>query len=60
VHNSLGQNFINTFDQRGVELGKQLVKAVLLELTGEGDVTSHDNSTKGLVNHYKMNRKLYG
>jgi len=45
VHNSLGQNFINTFDQRGVELGKQLVKAVLLELTGEGDVTSHDNST---------------
>ncbi len=44
---------INSFDQWGVELGKQLAKAVLWELAGEGEVTSHDGSTNGLINAWK-------
>ena len=47
---------INSFDQWGVELGKQLAKAILPELAAEGDVASHDSSTNGLINHYKKNR----
>ncbi len=48
---------INSFDQWGVELGKQLAKAILPELSGDGTVSSHDCSTNGLINHYKANRK---
>jgi glucose-6-phosphate isomerase len=44
---------INSFDQWGVELGKQLAKAILPELKSEGPVTAHDSSTNGLINHYK-------
>jgi len=47
---------INSFDQWGVELGKQLAKAILPELDGPADVTSHDSSTNGLINHYKKQR----
>jgi glucose-6-phosphate isomerase len=47
---------INSFDQWGVELGKQLAKAILPELKSEGEVTSHDSSTNGLINHYKSRR----
>lgn len=48
---------INSFDQWGVELGKQLAKQILPELSGDGDVASHDSSTNGLINYYKKNRK---
>ncbi len=44
---------INSFDQMGVELGKQLAKKILPELSGEGQVTSHDSSTNGLINAVK-------
>ncbi|HYE18799.1 MAG TPA: glucose-6-phosphate isomerase [Tepidisphaeraceae bacterium] len=44
---------VNSFDQWGVELGKQLAKAILPELTKAGEVTSHDASTNGLINHIK-------
>lgn len=47
---------INSFDQWGVELGKQLAKAILPELSADDDVTSHDSSTNGLINYYKKNR----
>jgi glucose-6-phosphate isomerase len=47
---------INSFDQWGVELGKQLAKAILPELGGPGEVTGHDSSTNGLIRHYKANR----
>jgi glucose-6-phosphate isomerase len=47
---------INSFDQWGVELGKQLAKVILPELSGPGEVKSHDCSTNGLINHYKSNR----
>merc|ERR1712000_516362 len=36
---------VNSFDQWGVELGKQLAKALLPELSGDAQVTSHDAST---------------
>ncbi len=48
---------INSFDQWGVELGKQLAQAILPELQGETPVTGHDSSTNGLINHYKQQRK---
>ncbi len=44
---------INSFDQWGVELGKQLAKAILPELASDTAVTSHDASTNGLINTYK-------
>jgi len=47
---------INSFDQWGVELGKQLAKAILPELKGPEPVASHDASTNGLINYYKAHR----
>jgi glucose-6-phosphate isomerase len=47
---------INSFDQWGVELGKQLAKVILPELRGDERVDSHDASTNGLVNYYKSCR----
>ena len=47
---------INSFDQWGVELGKQLAKAILPELVDEHMVVSHDASTNGLINYYKSHR----
>ncbi|XP_076143824.1 glucose-6-phosphate isomerase b [Alosa pseudoharengus] len=46
---------INSFDQWGVELGKQLAKKIEPELTAAGDVSSHDSSTNGLINFFKKN-----
>ena len=48
---------INSFDQWGVELGKQLAKAILPELKTSGEVASHDVSTNGLINYFKQHRK---
>lgn len=47
---------INSFDQWGVELGKQLAKNILPELEQDAAVTSHDASTRGLINYYKSHR----
>jgi glucose-6-phosphate isomerase len=47
---------INSFDQWGVELGKQLAKAIQPELPGNDKVASHDSSTNGLINYYKGHR----
>jgi len=44
---------IYSFDQWGVELGKQLANKILPELVAEGEVSSHDVSTNGLINAYK-------
>lgn len=44
---------INSFDQWGVELGKQLAKAILPELNGTTPVSGHDASTNGLINAFK-------
>jgi glucose-6-phosphate isomerase len=48
---------INSFDQWGVELGKQLAGAILPELEQVDPVTSHDASTNGLINHYRKRRR---
>ena len=47
---------INSFDQMGVELGKQLAKAIQPELEDDGPVHSHDVSTNGLINYFKAIR----
>ena len=47
---------INSFDQWGVELGKQLAQKIQPELQGGAAVTSHDSSTNGLINYYKAQR----
>ncbi|MEJ5963827.1 glucose-6-phosphate isomerase [Pedobacter immunditicola] len=44
---------IFSFDQWGVELGKQLAKSILPELKDDQPVTSHDASTNGLINQFK-------
>lgn len=48
---------IFSFDQFGVELGKQLANRILPELQDDAPVHSHDSSTNGLINAYKQMRK---
>ncbi len=47
---------IYSFDQWGVELGKELATNILPELENNIEVKSHDSSTNGLINHYKNNK----
>ena len=44
---------IFTFDQWGVELGKQLANRILPELKDDKEISSHERSTNGLINRYK-------
>lgn len=44
---------ICSFDQWGVELGKQLAMAIIPELDGPEPVATHDSSTRGLINTFK-------
>jgi len=44
---------IFSFDQWGVELGKQLANKILPELENEEEINTHDNSTNGLINQFK-------
>jgi glucose-6-phosphate isomerase len=48
---------INSFDQWGVELGKQLANKILPELKSPEPITTHDSSTRGLINYYKEHRE---
>jgi len=50
---------VNSFDQWGVELGKQLANKILPELSGDGTVTSHDGSTNSLINYFKKQRSTH-
>ncbi|MCE9632700.1 MAG: glucose-6-phosphate isomerase [Methylophilales bacterium] len=45
---------INSFDQWGVELGKQLAQAIQPQLVDDKPVTGHDASTRGLINYFKQ------
>jgi glucose-6-phosphate isomerase len=47
---------VDSFDQWGVELGKQLAKVILPELQNDAVISSHDVSTNGLINAYKEMR----
>jgi glucose-6-phosphate isomerase len=49
---------INSFDQWGVELGKQLAKVILPELQSDAVISRHDASTNGLINAYKEMRAV--
>lgn len=51
---------INSFDQWGVELGKQLAGKILPELAGDAPAAGHDASTRGLIDHYKRLRRGAG
>jgi glucose-6-phosphate isomerase len=51
---------INSFDQWGVELGKQLASRILPELAGDAPITTHDSSTRALINRYKARRPAGG
>ena len=44
---------INSFDQWGVEFGKQIAKQILPDLTNDEQVTEYDSSTNGLINYFK-------
>lgn len=46
---------INSYDQFGVELGKQLASKILPEIGGPTPVHTHDSSTNGLMNYIKAN-----
>ena len=48
---------IYSFDQWGVELGKQLAGKILKELQNDAPVSSHDSSTNGLINAWKNMRQ---
>ena len=49
---------INSFDQWGVELGKQMATGILKELDDNEPTASHDSSTNGLINYYKEMRAI--
>jgi len=49
---------VNSFDQWGVELGKQLATSILPELSDAENINTHDSSTNGLINHYKRRRTI--
>ena len=51
---------IFSFDQWGVELGKQLAAKILPELQDQAPVSSHDSSTNGLINAYKTMKSAGG
>jgi glucose-6-phosphate isomerase len=48
---------IFSFDQWGVELGKQLANKILPELQNNDAISTHDTSTNGLMNEYKKMRE---
>ena len=48
---------VNSFDQWGVELGKQLARVIEPELTATEPAVAHDCSTNGLINRYKKHRQ---
>jgi glucose-6-phosphate isomerase len=51
---------LNSYDQWGVELGKQLASRILPELHADAPVDSHDASTNALINHYRRRQRTAG
>jgi glucose-6-phosphate isomerase len=47
---------VNSFDQWGVELGKQLARVIRPEIEASDEVSTHDSSTNGLINAVKRLR----
>jgi glucose-6-phosphate isomerase len=44
---------INSFDQWGVEFGKQIAQKILPQLSGDNKISDHDGSTNSLINYFK-------
>ena len=51
---------INSFDQWGVELGKEMSQRILPKLTSVDTASGHDSSTTGLIDHLKRLREEDG
>lgn len=51
---------INSFDQWGVELGKQLLPTILQQLQQDEDVADCDVATQGIIAHYRKNKSCAG
>ncbi|MGB5280962.1 MAG: hypothetical protein WBN37_06560, partial [Arenicellales bacterium] len=49
---------LNSFDQWGVELGKSLAKIIYDELDDNEPVTTHGQSTRGLINYFKQKSSM--
>ena len=49
---------INSFDQWGVELGKQLAKTILPEIESPMESTGHDSSTRGLMTYVRTHQDI--
>jgi glucose-6-phosphate isomerase len=47
---------VNSYDQWGVELGKELANQLTPELTGDPTPEAHDSGTNALINWYRANR----
>jgi len=45
---------INSFDQWGVEFGKQIAQKILPQLSSKQPITDHDGSTNSLINYFKQ------
>nr|MBL8456947.1 hypothetical protein [Zoogloeaceae bacterium] len=45
---------VNSFDQWGVELGKQLAARVLEDMGADADIHAHDASTRALIDRYRQ------
>lgn len=48
---------INSFDQWGVELGKELAQKIFNDIQNQSNKNNHDSSTKNLLDYYKMKKK---
>ena len=48
---------INSFDQMGVELGKQLAKIIYLDINDDEVIETHDSSTNALINRIKSKKR---
>lgn len=48
---------VNSYDQWGVELGKQLANVIQPELERDDEIKSHDSSTNGIISFLKKHRK---
>ncbi|NBQ85505.1 MAG: glucose-6-phosphate isomerase [Methylophilaceae bacterium] len=48
---------INSFDQWGVEFGKQIAQKILPQLSSKDKISDHDSSTNALINHFKDKTK---
>jgi len=49
---------VNSFDQWGVELGKQLAQIIQKDLKDNNPTNNHDSSTNGLINYFKSHRSI--